>query len=156
MSRRPPKKHDRQEPSSKARRKLLTSTAGLATYAASGLQLGAATASAAAVSDDVPRAPFDTFRDYIAALEANGLLLRFDRVDQDAYEATGLMFEAVEKFGMFKTPAMLFAELKIDGEWMRGPVLANFQGHWNCDCVVFGLEAVPGEHFPTTGASRHT
>jgi len=37
-------------------------------------------------------APFDTFRDYIMALEERGLLLRFERMDQDAYEMTALLY----------------------------------------------------------------
>jgi len=32
---------------------------------------------------------------------------------------------------------------------MSGPVLANLQGHWNADCIVWGLEPVPGDWYAT-------
>ena len=97
----------------------------------------------------VPTAPFDSIRDYVAALEAHGLLLRIPRIDQDQYHTTALMFRAIDKFGTFEAPAMLFENVKIDGEWMAGPVLANHQGHWSTDCIVWGLEPVPGDGFAT-------
>ncbi len=96
-----------------------------------------------------PTAPFDTFRDWIAALESNGLLMRFDRVDQDAFHTTGLFFRATDRFGMLGTPAMLFEEVQIDGKWVKGPVIANHQGHWNTDALLWGLEPVPGDHYAT-------
>jgi len=55
-----------------------------------------------------PQAPFDSIRDYVAALEANGLLLRIPRIDQDQYLSTALMFRVVDKFGMFGAPALIF------------------------------------------------
>ena len=45
--------------------------------------VGAASASSA---KNAPKAPFDSMRDWIAALDAHGLLMRFDRIDQDAYQ----------------------------------------------------------------------
>ena len=96
-----------------------------------------------------PTAPFDTFRDWIAALESNGLLMRFDRVDQDAFHTTGLFFRATDRFGMLEAPAMLFEEVLIDGQWVKGPVIANHQGHWNTDALLWGLEPVPGDHYAT-------
>ena len=96
-----------------------------------------------------PTAPFDTFRDWIGALDANGLLMRFDRIDQDAYHSTGLVFRSTDKFGFYEAPAMMFDNVKIDGEWVKGPVIANHQGHWNTDALLWGLEPVPGDHYAT-------
>ena len=101
------------------------------------------------MSDNVPRAPFDTFRDWIGALEAHGLLMRFDRMDQDAYHTTGLFFRATDKFGMYETPAMRFDNVKINGEWIKGPVIANHQGHWNADALIWGIDPIPGDPHAT-------
>ena len=38
---------------------------------------------------DAPQAPFDSLRDYVAALDAHGLLLRIPAVDQDAVAGHG-------------------------------------------------------------------
>ena len=101
------------------------------------------------VNKSIPRAPFDTFRDWIEELEAHGLLMRFDRVDQDAYHTTGLFYRATDKFGMYEAPAMLFENVKIDGEWVKGPVIANHQGHWNTDALLWGIDPVPGDPHAT-------
>jgi len=96
-----------------------------------------------------PQAPFDSIRDYIAALEAHGLLLRIPRIDQDRYLTTALLFRAIDRFGMFGAPALLFENVKIDGAWVEGPILANHQGHWDADCILAGLDPVPDDRFAT-------
>jgi 4-hydroxy-3-polyprenylbenzoate decarboxylase len=93
----------------------------------------------------VLKGPFDTMRDYIAALDAAGLLLRFDRVDQDAYEASAIMYRLRDKFGMWGAPAFLVEELKINGEWVKGPLIFNEQGPAGAECVAFGLDPVHGD-----------
>ncbi|MCP4001869.1 MAG: UbiD family decarboxylase [Gammaproteobacteria bacterium] len=98
-------------------------------------------------SGDVPTAPFDSIRDYMAAMEAHGLLMRFPEIDQDKYEATGLFFKATDLFGMYGTPAMIFERIKINGQWVQGPVMVNTQGHWNADSIAFGLKPEPREHY---------
>ena len=75
--------------------------------------------------------------------------MRFDRVDQDAYHTTGLIFRATDKFGFYETPAMMFENVKIDGQWVKGPVIANHQGHWATDALLWGLEPVPGDNYAT-------
>jgi 4-hydroxy-3-polyprenylbenzoate decarboxylase len=106
-------------------------------------------AASAASLKDAPRAPFDSFRDWIAALEAHGLLLRFDRIDQDAYEIPGLFFRAADRFSVYGAPCMLFENVKIDGKWVKGPVIVNTQGHWNTDALIWGLEVVQDDHYAT-------
>ena len=140
-----------------SRREFLTTTGtGLAALAAAGCAPaqqvrndadGVGVVSAAPQAS--PTAPFDTFRDWIGALDANGLLMRFDRIDQDAYHSTGLVFRSTDKFGFYEAPAMMFDNVKIDGEWVKGPVIANHQGHWNTDALLWGLEPVPGDHYAT-------
>jgi len=109
----------------------------------------AAGGAAGKIAVDAPRAPFDTFRDWIEALDAHGLLMRFDRMDQDAYHTTAVFFRATDKFGMYETPAMRFDNVKIDGEWIKGPVIANHQGHWNADALIWGIDPVLGDHYAT-------
>ena len=94
-----------------------------------------------------PTAPFDSLRDYVAALEARGLLLRFRGVDQDAYEATGIMYALIEEFGMHESPAVLFEDIRANGRVFPGPVVANTQGHMDTEAILFRDRAAPaGRH----------
>ena len=134
---------------------LATTGTGLAALAAAGCApaqqdcIDADVAAVGAALKSAPTAPFDNFRDWIAALDAHGLLMRFDRVDQDAYHTTGLFFRATDKFGFYEAPAMMFENVKIDGQWVKGPVIANHQGHWATDAILWGLEPVPGDNHAT-------
>ncbi|MEC9375190.1 MAG: UbiD family decarboxylase [Pseudomonadota bacterium] len=94
-----------------------------------------------------PRPPFDSIRDYMAALEANGLLIRVPRIDQDRYHSTAMVFRSADRFGLFNAPALLFEQIKIDGVWMDGPVIANTQGHINTDSILAGIDPVPEDRF---------
>ncbi len=125
--------------------------AGLAAFAAgAGKPVYAASPGRTRVGrGPAPRAPFDSMRDWVAALEADGLLMRFDRIDQDKYEIPGLFFRATDQYGMYGAPTMLFEEVKIDGKWMKGPVLINLYGHWNTDAIIWNLPVVPGDHYAT-------
>jgi 4-hydroxy-3-polyprenylbenzoate decarboxylase len=90
-----------------------------------------------------PRAPFDSFRDYIKAIEAWGLVVRVPRMDQDNYEITAMMYRLIDEFGWYEAPAILAEEVKIDGKWVKGPVICNHQGHWFTEALTFGVEPVP-------------
>ena len=135
-----------------SRRSFLAATAGIAAVGcepvdsdAAGERVAAAEASAAGNTHSAPLAPFDTLRDYVAALEAHGLLLRFDRVDQDAFEGTALIYALIDKYGWYDAPAVLFENVRQDGVWIKGPILINHQGHWDTECITFGLEPVKGD-----------
>ncbi|MFW2404410.1 MAG: UbiD family decarboxylase domain-containing protein [Gammaproteobacteria bacterium] len=110
-------------------------------------------ASAAALKN-APQAPFDSLRDWVAALDAHGLLLRFDRIDQDAYEIPALFFKATDMYSMYGAPCMMFDEVKIDGKWVKGPVIINAQGHWNTDAIIWNLPITPGDHYDTYRTAR--
>ncbi|MDH3510336.1 MAG: UbiD family decarboxylase [Gammaproteobacteria bacterium] len=122
--------------------------------AASGAGIAVASGSyaASATTDSSKRnagpaatAPFDGLRDYLQALEENGLLMRFDRIDQDAYEGTALMYRLVDHYGRFHAPVVLFEEVRIDGRWIKGPVIANHSRHVDIETILFGLQPVPGD-----------
>ncbi|MGK0499466.1 MAG: 4-hydroxy-3-polyprenylbenzoate decarboxylase [Oceanicoccus sp.] len=87
--------------------------------------------------------PFDDFRQYIAALEERGLVLRVPKLDQDAFEMTALMYRLVEEHGWNRAPVLIADKVKINGKWVQGPVIANHQGHWHSEAITFGLEPVP-------------
>ena len=92
-----------------------------------------------------PQPPFDTLRDYVAALEAHGLLLRIPEVDQDAFQATGLVYRANDLYSFFGVPALYFERVKIGGKWVQGPLLGLLQANLHCDAIVFGQPVVPGD-----------
>ncbi len=134
------------------RRTLLSSAAGLAASAAGLPVLAAETAKDApmtATRKDGMRTgsgtsfPYDSFRDWIAALDDHGLLMRVGRLDQDAYEVTALAYRLVDRFGWFGAPAVLADEVRIDGRWVKGPLLFNHQGHWKTESLLLGVE--PGK-----------
>ena len=86
--------------------------------------------------------PFDSLRTYMAALEARGGVLRIKEIDQDAYEATALIYRLIDKYGWTGAPAVIFDRIKIDGKWMHGPVIANQYGRWNTEAIALGIEEI--------------
>jgi 4-hydroxy-3-polyprenylbenzoate decarboxylase len=93
--------------------------------------------------------PFEDLRDWIGELERRGLLLRVKDVDQDQYEATALMYRLVDRFGMYFAPTLYIENIKIDGQWFKGPVITNHFGHWDTECLTFGIEPVKDDPFAT-------
>ncbi|MEZ5566069.1 MAG: UbiD family decarboxylase [Gammaproteobacteria bacterium] len=83
--------------------------------------------------------------DYVAELDRRNLLIHIDRLDQDAYEATALMYRLIDEYGLYQTPAFLVKEVKIEGRWVRGPMLVNQYGHYHTEAVALGIEPVPGD-----------
>jgi len=131
------------------RRTLISSAAGLAVSTAGLPVLGAEARKGApttAIRKDSTRTgarasfPYDSFRDWIAALDDHGLLMRVGRLDQDAYEVTALAYRLVDRFGWYGAPAVLADEVKIGGRWVKGPLLFNHQGHWKTEPLLLGLE----------------
>jgi 4-hydroxy-3-polyprenylbenzoate decarboxylase len=134
-----------------SRRQLVaTGSLGLAATLAAGSGSLAATLPAAGPGKSrktgaAPLGPFDSCRDMIAALEARGRLLRIPEADQDAYEATALMYRLVDRHGLEGAPALLFEKVRIDGTWRQGPVIGNYLGHWDAEALVFGLAPDPAD-----------
>ncbi|MEE4185960.1 MAG: UbiD family decarboxylase [Gammaproteobacteria bacterium] len=132
-----------------SRRSFLAATAGAAaigcdTMASANKQVAAAEAAAAERIGNAPKPPFDTLREYVAAIEAHGLVLRFDKVNQDEFEGTAIIYALIDKYGWYDAPAVIFENVKEGGRWRKGPVLVNHMGHWDTECIVFGLDPVPG------------
>lgn len=130
-----------------SRRELMAATAGLAALTAAPGSEAAAHRGKRRMRG--PQAPFDSVRDYIAMLEANGLLMRVPRIDQDKYHATALIFRMTDLFSRYASPTVIFEEVKVDGEWMKGPVLANLEGHWFIECLLWGIEPDWNDYYAT-------
>jgi len=126
-----------------SRRDLLAATSGLAALGVTGTASAIGHRGQKKASKKFskgPQAPFDSIRDWIACLEANGLVMRVPRIDQDRYHATALFFRMTDMYSHYAAPTVIFEELKVDGEWMQGPVYGNVSGHWFCECLAWGLE----------------
>jgi len=132
-------------PDALTRRGFLATSGGLASLGLGLLSQPGTPAHGKVPDSPAPQPPYDSIRDWVAALEAHGLLLRMGDVDQDAFHATGLFFNLTDQYTWFGAPAMLFDRVRIDGEWFDGPLLANLQGHLSTDSIIWGLETRPGE-----------
>ncbi|MCP4713690.1 MAG: UbiD family decarboxylase, partial [Deltaproteobacteria bacterium] len=144
------KKHSVESSSSISRRNFMTTGAVSVAAVTAGCVLGTRSPVSASGAGATSRtvtlaAPFDTFRDYVNALEERGLLLRFEKLDQDAYEMSALMYRLIDEYGQEEAPAILAEQVKINGQWVRGPLVANHQGHLDTEAVMFGVEPIPGD-----------
>ena len=86
--------------------------------------------------------PYDSFRDFIASLEARGRLIRIKEMDQDRFEATGFAYRLIKTFGYYEAPGFVIERVKINGEWVEGPVFGNMYGAWDTDAMIFGVENI--------------
>lgn len=128
-----------------SRRELLaaaSATAGLAGLAASprAEAAGSRTRGITRPRSFRNRAPFDSLRDYLACMEECGLLVRFRDVDQDAWEATAIMYELQDRFGQYELPVVMFENIRQGGKWLKGPLIAANQSHYHQEALVWGLE----------------
>ncbi|MEO7386052.1 MAG: UbiD family decarboxylase, partial [Gammaproteobacteria bacterium] len=121
-----------------SRREILAASASIAAFSAA----GGATAGGSAAAQSL-KPPFDTMRDYVAALEAHGLLVRIPEVDQDRYQATGLVYRADDHYGFTGVPALYADRVKIGGQWVQGPLLGLLQANLYSDAIVFGQPVIP-------------
>jgi len=137
-----------------SRRQLLASagSAGLLPLSTSATVLPAA--GMAAKPGHKLTGPFSSLRQYVAAMEAHGNVMRFDRVDQDVFEGTAIMYRLVDRFGLYRAPLVIFEEVKIDGRWIKGPVIANQLRHVEAETLIFGLQPVPFDDSATWHKAR--
>lgn len=120
---------------------LATAATGLGvTNIADAASAGAAARNVGAAGNIKTRAPFTSLRDYLAAMEEHGLLARFTDVDQDAWEATAIMYHLTDSFGLYGAPVAVFENIKIDGRWIKGPIVGNHMSNMQQEALVWGLE----------------
>jgi 4-hydroxy-3-polyprenylbenzoate decarboxylase len=60
-------------------------------------------------------------------------------MDQDQYETTAFCYRLMERIGYWKAPAFLVERVKIDGEWIDGPLLGNAYGPWAAEALCMGV-----------------
>ena len=63
--------------------------------------------------------PFGSLRDYLKAVDELGQVLHVDKVDQDAFEATGFMYALIDKVGWGEAPIVSFNQVKTGGRWIH-------------------------------------
>ena len=92
--------------------------------------------------------PYDSLREYIRAMEATGNLVHVAEMNQDEYETTAFVYRSIERLGYWKAPALLVDRVKIDGEWVEGPLLANAYGPWASEALCLGvpMEEITDNH----------
>ena len=83
--------------------------------------------------------PFESLRDYLAALDAAGLLLHVPEFNQDTYESTAFAYRLAERCGYNRAPAFRFERVQIDGEWVDGPVVGGAYSPWLGEALCFGI-----------------
>jgi len=96
-------------------------------------------------SGTVKPGPYDSLREFVAAAEARGRVVRISEIDQDAYEFTGLMYRLIDRLGLEKAPVVIVDRVKIDGQWRDGPIVVNQYGRWEDEALVFGVEQVTSD-----------
>ena len=89
--------------------------------------------------------PFQSLRDYVAALDAHGRLLRIAEMDQDCFEATGFAYRMIEDKGYHAAPAFLIERVRTTGRWLDGPVLGNMFPGWLSEALMYGVPDVVGD-----------
>ncbi len=132
------------------RRNLMSSAAAVAAATVTGSALAAQDAPGKRPGP-APEPPFDSMRDYVAALEHHGLLRRFSGVDQDRYDATAIMYQLVDTLGVRAAPAVWFDNITANGRTYPGPVVSNLSGHWDAEAIIWGL---PRDPYDPTAAYR--
>ena len=95
---------------------------------------------------DYTTGPYDDVRSYLDALEATGNLVRIEEMDGDAYETTAFTYALCDKYGKGKAPAFVVERVKIDGEWIDGPLVGNMYGPWASEALSFGVEEITDDH----------
>jgi 4-hydroxy-3-polyprenylbenzoate decarboxylase len=95
---------------------------------------------------DYTTGPYDDVRSYLDALEATGNLVRIKEMDGDAFETTAFTYALIEKYGKGKAPAFVVERVKIDGEWVEGPLVGNMYGPWASEALAFGVEEITDDH----------
>ena len=89
---------------------------------------------------------FASLREYLTALEDAGLMLRIPEFDQDKYESTAFAYRLIERRGYHQAPAFRFERVKIDGQWVDGPVIGGAYGPWLGEALCFGIAGYASPH----------
>jgi 4-hydroxy-3-polyprenylbenzoate decarboxylase len=86
-------------------------------------------------------APYDSLRDYAAALEKRGKFIRIREMDQDKYEATAFYYKLMDRYKT-NAPGFLIERMKINGKWYETPVVGNIFCGFDTVAQCFGVENI--------------
>jgi 4-hydroxy-3-polyprenylbenzoate decarboxylase len=64
------------------------------------------------------------------------------------------MYRLVDRFGPYRAPLVVFDEVKINGTWLKGPVIGNQLRHVEAETLLFGLDPVPFDDSATWHRAR--
>ena len=92
------------------------------------------------IKSRIKSGPYDSLREYMDAIEAHGNVIRIDKIDQDNYELTGLMYKLIDKHGWRGAPALIVDKVKVSGEWMEGPIIVNQYGMGAHEAIAVGVD----------------
>ncbi|MEH6549256.1 MAG: UbiD family decarboxylase [Pseudomonadales bacterium] len=98
------------------------------------------------MAKDLITGPFDSVRDYVAALEHNGHLVRIAKMNQDKYESTAFAYKLMDKIGFNEAPAFLIENTVIGGREYTTPVLGNLYGPLISEAMGFGVADLSHDH----------
>ena len=106
-------------------------------------------------SGTVKAGPFTSLREYIDALDSADLLVRIPEFDQDRYESTAFAYRLIERRGYIQAPAFMFDRVKIDGDWIDGPVIGGAYGPWRGEAMCFGITDPESPHEAFAATLKH-
>ncbi|ARN72926.1 UbiD family decarboxylase [Oceanicoccus sagamiensis] len=87
--------------------------------------------------------PYKSLRDYYTALEDRNLVVNMGQYDSSSYEFPGLLYRLVDQFGVPHTPCVAADQVKVDGDWINGKLLANHTANGHTNCIALGIEPDP-------------
>ena len=83
--------------------------------------------------------PYDSIRDFAAALEEDGKLLTIPEMDQDCYEMTAFSYMLDSRLKT-NAPAFIVERTKMDERWHETPVIANIISSYGVVAKCFGAD----------------
>ena len=87
--------------------------------------------------------PFKSIRDYLDAVDHHKLSIHIEDIDQDNYEATGLIYKLVEKHGVINAPVVFFDKIKSSGKTFQNASIGNLFGKWELEALALGVPIDP-------------
>ena len=84
--------------------------------------------------------PYRSLREYLDALEYFEHVLHIDTINQDRYEATGLMYRLIEKFNNQKAPVLFFDKIHSKNKIFKNSSVGNLFGKWDIEAIALGIE----------------
>lgn len=85
--------------------------------------------------------PYDSLREYAAAMEQQGQLMRIREMDQDRYEMTAFGYRLDDRMRS-KAPAFIVERTKINDRWYDTPVITNVLNNYGTVAQALGVEDV--------------